>query len=74
MNPLMQMIGNHPSIQNLTNLLAIMKGKDPNAVMNMMAQKNPQFRQFMEDCKGKTMEQVAQEYGIDPNLIKQFLK
>lgn len=74
MNPLAQMMGRQSGMGDLMKIMNMVRGKDPNAVMGMLAQKNPQFRQFMESCKGKTPEQVAQEYGVDLSAVKQFLK
>lgn len=71
MNPLMSAMR---PMNNLGNLLSLMRGNDPNAVMQLLAQRNPQFRQFYQNCQGKTMEQVAQEYGIDPAQVRQMLK
>ena len=75
MNPLAQAIpSNRNGIGNIMSLLKLMQGKDPTAVAEMMAQRNPQFRQFMENCRGKSMDQVCQEYGVDPSIVKQFLR
>lgn len=71
MNPLMSAMR---PMNNLGSLLSLMRGNDPNAVMQLLARRNPQFRQFYQSCQGKTMEQVAQEYGIDPAQVRQMLK
>lgn len=75
MNPLMQAMGSKAGgLWNILQIMNMVRGKDPNAVMTMLAQKNPQFRKFMDSCKGKTPEQVAQEYGVDLNAVRQFLR
>lgn len=75
MNPLLQTItASQASMGNIMSIVKMLQGKDPNAVMNMLAQRNPQFRQFAEKCKGKTPEQVAQEYGVDITALKQMLR
>ena len=74
MNPLAQMMGRQSGMGDIMKIMSMVRGKDPNAVMGMLAQKNPQFRQFMEECRGKTPEQVAQEYGVDLSTIRQFLR
>lgn len=71
-NPLFSQMNPTP-LSHIQNLMKLMQGKDPNAVMGLLAQRNPQFAKFMEECKGKTPEQVAQQYGIDPNVLHQFL-
>ena len=75
MNPLMQAMGSKAGgMGNILQIMNMVRGKDPNDVMTMLAKKNPQFRQFMESCKGKTPEQVAQEYGVDLNAVRQFFR
>ena len=74
MNPLAQMMGQQSGMGDLMKIMNMVRGKDPNAVMGMLAQKNPQFRQFMESCRGKTPEQVAKEYGVDLSAVRQFLR
>lgn len=56
------------------NLLSLLKYRNnPGAIFNDMMNKNPQFRQFVEENKGKSVEQIAQEHNIDMNLLKQFM-
>lgn len=74
MNPLAQMMGQQSGMGDLMKIMNMVRGKDPNAVMGMLAQRNPQFRQFMEYCMGKTPEQVAQEYGVDISAVRHFLR
>jgi LysM repeat protein len=55
-------------------VLNALKGQNPEAVANTLMQTNPQFKSFVEANKGKSVEQIAQENGIDLEQIKQFLK
>ena len=48
----------------------MMQGKNPDEYYTQLMQSNPQFRQFMEQNKGKTPEQIANENGINLNLLK----
>jgi signal-transduction protein with cAMP-binding, CBS, and nucleotidyltransferase domain len=49
----------------------MLTGKDPNAVFQQMMSTNPKFAQFVQENKGKSAEQIAQEHGIDlPTVIK----
>lgn len=77
MNPLMQSFGNNSAIQNFKNIFGIAKmiksGNPEQIAMNLM-QRNPQFKQFVEENKGKTPEQVARENGIDFNQIMGMMK
>lgn len=67
------MPGGNP-MSHLSQLVSMLKGMNPNTAMNMMMQNNPQFAQFMEQCKGKTPEEVAQAYGVDLNTLRNLLK
>ncbi|WP_298626419.1 hypothetical protein [uncultured Senegalimassilia sp.] len=42
-----------------------MRQQGPDAVFNSLMGSNPQFRQFVEQNRGKTPEQIAREHGID---------
>ena len=75
MNPIFNMMGNNDNLINsINNMRKMMNGNDPNAVMQMMAQRNPQFAQFLQQNRGKTPEQVAKEYGIDWGMVKNLMK
>lgn len=84
MNPLMQgtppVINGNPMIGNMQDMMQqvrqikqMLSGKNVDAVAQMFAQKNPQFSQFQRDIAGKTPQQVAQEYGLDWNIVKQMI-
>lgn len=45
-------------------------GKNPDTMFSDLYNNNPQFRQFVDANKGKSPEQIAQENGIDINLLK----
>ena len=75
MNPLMANMGNAQQIMNtVNNIRRMMAGQNPDSVMQMMAQKNPQFAQFLRDNQGKSPEQIAKDYGLDWNMVQGFLK
>lgn len=52
----------------------MLKGGNPQAMFDQMMQSNPQFAQFMNDNKGKSVEQIARDYGVDLNMIKQLVR
>ena len=60
-------------MQKLNMLKNVMSGKDPQEVYNYLMQNNPQFKQFINDNQGKTIEDIALSYDIDLNMIKQFM-
>ena len=61
-------------LQELVGLANLVRQHNPAQVAQVFATKNPQFANFLKSCRGKTPEQVAQENGIDYNLVKQILK
>ena len=74
MNPLMVAMqgANNPmnKMRQVANLMKMLRNGNPDQIAQQMMQSNPQFRQFVEQNKGKTPEQVAQEHGIDLNQFK----
>lgn len=78
MNPLMTSmnpIGNmRQMMQMVGSIKQMMIGQNPDAVMKLFAQRNPQFAQFMKENQGKSPEQIAKDYGLDWNMVQQFIK
>lgn len=78
MNPLMNAMGmnrntNGNQFSNLMNIARMVKSGNPEQIaMNLMRQ-NPQFKQFVEQNRGKTPEQVARENGIDFSQIRSLM-
>ena len=77
MNPLMMAMqgANSPAnkMEHIANVMKMLKTGNPEMIAQQMMQSNPQFRQFVEANKGKSPEQVAKEYGIDLNQIKNMM-
>ena len=61
-------------MQMLDGINQMMNGQNPDTVMKLFAQKNPQFAQFLRDNQGKSPQQIAQDYGLDWNMVQKFLK
>lgn len=78
MNPLMTSIepmGNmRQMMQMVGSIKQMMNGQNPDVVMKLFAQRNPQFAQFVKDNQGKSPEQIAKDYGLDWNVVQNFLK
>lgn len=72
-NPILQRMANRPQNNNMANLIQMAKG-NPQGVYNQMMANNPQFAQFVRENQGKTPEQIAKEHGINPDMIKQFMR
>lgn len=77
MNPLMMAMqgANSPmnKIGQVANVLKMLRSGNPEQIAQQMMRINPQFRQFVEANKGKTPEQVAREYGVDLNQLKNMI-
>ena len=78
MNPLMASMGPMNNMRQMMQMVngikQMMNGKNPDTVMKLFAQKNQQFAQFLRDNHGKSPQQIAQDYGIDWNMVQGFLK
>ena len=78
MNPLMASMGPMNNMRQMMQMVngikQMMNGQNPDTVMKLFAQKNPQFAQFLRDNQGKSPQQIAQDYGLDWNMIQGFLK
>ena len=72
-NPILQMLNQRSSMNNLMGLINMAKG-NPWGMYNNLMRNNPQFRQFVNDNRGKSAEQIAQEHGIDLSMLKDFMK
>lgn len=66
-NPLFQQAaqGGPSKIQAIRQMMGALRGQDPNKIIPLLMQKNPQFAQFAQQCRGKTPAQVAAQYGIN---------
>ena len=58
----------------LKQMVSMIRGQDPRQVAQLMAQKNPQFAEFMRQNQGKSPEQIAADYGIDMNLVRELMR
>jgi len=58
---------------NQLDLLRMMKLGNPQTIYDRLLQTNPQFKKFVEDNKDKTPEQIAQENGVDINMLQQLI-
>ena len=78
MNPLMASMGPMNNMRQMMQMVngikQMMNGQNPDTVMKLFAQKNPQFAQFLRYNQGKSPQQIAQDYGLDWNMVQGFLK
>ena len=78
MNPLMASMGPMNKMRQMMQIVNGIKqmanGQNPDMVIKLFSQKNPQFAQFLRDNQGKSPQQIAQDYGLDWNMVQGFLK
>lgn len=53
----------------LGQVMQMLKSGNPNQIYEQLYRTNPEFRKFIEDNKGKSPEQISQEYGVDYKQI-----
>ena len=61
-------------IGQLKQMVGMIRGQDPRQVAQLMAQRNPQFAEFLRQNQGKSPEQIAADYGIDMNLVRELIR
>lgn len=52
----------------------LINNKDSGAVVRLMCQRNPQFAQFVNECKGMNINQICEKYNLDYNAVCDILK
>ena len=57
----------------LRQMVSMLRGRDPQQVAQLMAQRNPQFAAFLQQNRGKSPEQIASENGIDMNMVRELI-
>lgn len=77
MNPLMMAMqgANNPMVKmgQVANVMKMLRSGNPEQIAQQMMQSNPHFRQFIEQNKGKTPDQVAREHGLDLSQFKSMM-
>lgn len=85
-NPMLEMLGgasrpstmpgNNPMAMmgQLKQMMGMLRGQDPQQVARNLMQRNPQFAAFVQQNQGKTVEQIAGEYGIDLDLVRSIMR
>lgn len=82
-NPILSRLGspsaapaNNPmaQLQQLRQMAQMMRGQNPQQLVQSFAAQNPRFAEFLRRNQGKSPEQIAQEQGIDMGLLRQILR
>lgn len=66
-----QLMPNGQGNSQLSWLMNMVKG-NPQGLANMV-QSNPKFNQFVANNKGKSVEQIARENGLDINMVRSLI-
>ena len=73
MNPLLGAVRGTSPMGNIGQIISMLKGGNPEQIAMTLMQRNPQFKAFVEQNKGKSPEQIARENGIDLSAIQNLL-
>lgn len=57
-------------LSQIAQIKNMMDGQNADEIYDDMMKNNPQFRAFVEANRGKSIEQIAQENGINPKFLK----
>lgn len=74
MNPILQMLNIQNPTNNVMGLINALKQGNPDYMFQQMIKNNPQFKSFVDANKDKTVQEIADSYGIDINTISQLLR
>ena len=55
-------------------LMSMVRGQNPQTLLNNLCMKDPQIRDFVKSCEGKTPEQIAAQCGVDYNFLRSLIK
>ena len=58
----------------LKQMIAMIRGQNPQMLAQTFAQRNPQFAEFLRQNQGKSPEQIAADYGIDMNMVRELMR
>lgn len=72
MNPILQNLQSNQGnlLSRISQIKTMFEGRNADEIYADMMSNNQQFRSFVEQNKGKTTEQIAEEYGINLSLLK----
>lgn len=73
------LFGGKPNPQtNLPNavgaIMGMIRGQNPQILLNNLCMKDPQIRDFVKSCDGKSPEQIAAQCGVDYNFLRSLIK
>lgn len=74
-NPLMNAFrpAQNTNLSSAMQIMNLLRSGNPNQMLNQMISNNPQFRDFYEKNKNKSVEQIASDYGVDIGMVRNIL-
>ena len=66
-----QLMPSNKENSQISQLMNMIRG-NPQGLANMV-QSNPKFNQFVANNKGKSVEQIARENGLDINMVRSLI-
>ena len=74
-NPILQALnGMSVKQNNILGILNVLSRNNPQAIYEHLLKTDANFAKFVNENKGKTAEQIAQEHGINLDEIKQYIR
>ena len=70
-NPITRMLRKN-NTNNMPQIMNILGAKNPDELFDNMINTNPRFKRFVEENKGRTPEEIAKAYGLDPSVLNKF--
>lgn len=80
-NPIIQAISaagrplqNNGLASRLAEVQRLLNGQAPEVLFDRMMKTNPAFAQFVQQNAGRSPEELARAYGIDPELVRSLFR
>lgn len=58
----------------VNSIVGMIRGQNPQILLQNLCMKDPQIRNFVNSCQGKTPEQIAAQCGVDYNYLRSLIK
>ena len=56
------------------SIMGMIRGQNPHTLLRNLCMKDPQIREFVKSCEGKSPEQIAAQCGVDYNFLRSLIK
>lgn len=55
-------------------IMGMIRGQNPQRLLQQLCMKDPEIKQFIDNCQGKSPEQIAAECGVDYDFLKSLIR